>query len=130
MRTLDRFDPWFGIVLAPLFAMAAYVVFGMIVTSPSFWSMLPFLGFMMIVGTMRAPLSRLERAPRFFSWFCIGVTAAALGAFGEGQEFSLAIAGSLGLTLVIVDILSERFGRREKRTMADRAPIPTAFSHL
>jgi hypothetical protein len=123
VKTFDRSDLWFGIVLAPIFALvalAAFIVLGDFVTRPSFWSSLPILGFVLVASMMRGPLRRLGRAPRSFSWFCIGFTAAALVAIGQGHEFSLASAAGLGLAFVIIDFLSERYGPKEKRRMPNQ----------
>lgn len=117
MRTFDRSDLWFGVVLAPIFALvalAALIVLGDVVTGPSFWSFLvPYLGLCIFVSLVRGPLGKLGRAPRFAAWFCIGIAATALFASSKGETFHLGVAAGIGLALAIIDLLVEHF--RSKR---------------
>jgi uncharacterized membrane protein len=114
VRSLDRSDLWFGIVLAALFVLVAVTLYGGIAAGLSWPGLLFVLGCVVIGSLLRLLLDRMGRAARFLSLFCVGVAGSAFIAWRKGQEFSLADAAGLGLALAIFDIVAEYFRLRRE----------------
>jgi len=106
VRTFDRTDLWFAILLAPFFALVAFGFIGASVTSKNFW---PMAASVIAGSLLRLLLERLGRTARFVALFCIIAVASELIAWGSGVELSLAGAAGIGLAIAIFDWLVEHF---------------------
>ena len=114
MKLFDRSDLWFGIILAALFILVVAVlgpVFVDTATHANFWIN---MGSVVAVSLARGPISRLDRAARFFAWFCLGFLAMGLFTIIEGRAFDLVLAVSLGLALAVIDIVAEYFRAKKE----------------
>lgn len=122
MRTFDRSDLWFAIVVAALFTLAALVfgpVFVGTAANPSFWLNIALI---LAISVARAPLSKLGGVLRFVGWFCVGFVATVLWTVVRGEPFNLALTAGVGLMLAVIDIVTEYLRvRKERRRLDERA---------
>ncbi len=115
MRSFDRSDFWFAIILAPFLAIAAYI-FGSAAASGDFLAnFLPMLGLILVSSLIRAPVSTWGRLLRFVMWFCLGVAAGAVWSVVGTNGFGLTHGVFLGLGLAIGDLLAEFFHGKRNR---------------
>ena len=115
MRTFDRSDLWFAIILAALFILAAAAfgpVFVGTATIPDFWATaVPIVA----MSLARPFLGRLAGAPRFVGWFCLGLAATVPWTIFRAEPFNLILAAGIGVMLAVIDLVTEYFRARKER---------------
>jgi hypothetical protein len=114
VRALDRPAQGLTAFYIALFAIPPVALLVGIASERSFWvTILSWAPLYLIAFVMRDPLRRLERAPRFVAWFCIGVTGATFFALGSGRDFTLAIAVGMGLAVALGDLVGTFWSARK-----------------
>lgn len=115
MRSLDRSDLWFGIVLTALFSLVAVALYGGLAAGVQWGRFLPLLGFFVAVSLLRPRIERLGRPARFFSWFGIGAAVAGFAAWSRVEGFSPWVILAFGLGLATLDLIGDLWSERRQR---------------